>query len=134
MMRHGALFLNELMGQIASEFDIEKAVAMEMGEFTAVANEADSAETMYAAINVEIREFLFELLHRAKTFAMEESGPGEKRGVEELRREGNFRKEMKMANDEIENHGALSFSARFFTCRMTRRWTARKMSCVHQSK
>ena len=134
MMRGGELLLNELIGEVASEFDIEQAVAMEMGEFAAVANEAGSAETVYAAINVEIREFSFKLLNRAKTFAMEESSPGEKRGVEQLRRDGNFRKEMKMADYEIENQGALSFSARFFTLRMTRRCTARKMSCVHQSK
>src|SRR5688572_20386498 len=109
MVRKRVVGLDQGVGLFPGQFHVEQAVAVNVGEFAAMVNEANSTVTMGTNIHVrEAQGFCFEGFDGAKAFAMEKSRPGQEHRIEALRREWNARKKMKMPDHKLENHGSFS--------------------------
>src|SRR3954464_11737398 len=74
----------------------------------------------------------FEFLNGAQPFTIPQRCPGNQERIEQRRRERDRSQPSKMSDNECENHEIAS--ANRLTFLITRKCTARKISCVHQSK
>ena len=133
-MRLGSAGFLQGLGEVFAGKNVQQSVAVDVGEFATIEGEAGAAKAMDSQTNAwKFERLAFKKSNGLEAVAMPEGGPEKQQCIEELREAGESGKSVEMAYDEGEK-GHAGFSARRRTCSMTRRWTARVMSRVHQSK